>query len=201
MYWNLVSLRIVQWIHISSLAYSEPTVPIVRPVCTKSKCNAGADRGTGSDTKDENLNFLVVGGQETVGGIFVVTTMGPYCPNCRCDNNHIQWHWPWKLSLRNTLCSRKHTGGVIERGSLLSIEFWCRNSVHINNLVFSRRSDHCPMITRRVMSGDLMARTSLTKEFVNILIDRFNGWQPRADRLDREESRSHTLVTDQPLYI
>ena len=152
MYWNLVSLRIVQWIHISSLAYSNPPVPIVRPVCTKSNCNAGADRGTGSDTKDENLNFLVVGGQETVGGIFVVTTMGPYCPNCRCDNNHIQWHWPWKLSLRNTLCSRKHTGRCD----------WTRkfvvNRVLVQKfspyLVFSRRSDHCPMITRRVMLGE-----------------------------------------------
>ena len=198
MYWNLVSLRIVQWIHISSLAYSKPTVPIVKPVC---KIKLQRWRWSRHWKWHQGWKPELPGCWRTVGGIFVVTTMGPYCPNCRCDNNHIQWHWPWKLSLRNTLCSRKHTGGVIERGSLLSIEFWCRNSVYISNLVFSRRSDHCPMITRRVMSGDLMARTSLTKEFVNILIDRFNGWQPRADRLDREESRSHTLVTDQPLYI
>ena len=152
MYWNLVSLRIVQWIHISSLAYSEPTVPIVRPVCTKSKCNAGADRGTGSDTKDENLNFLVVGEllevysswQQWDHIVQIVAVITITSSDIDRENCHYETH-----------CAPENTrGGVIERGSLLSIEFWCRNSVHINNLVFSRRSDHCPMITRRVMLGE-----------------------------------------------
>ena len=81
---------------------------VMRPLCTKSHCDADS-----ADIALEVTPRMKIGTSwrtvDTCSRWWCRIIRGNNAPKLS-DNNHIQWHWPWKLSLRNTLCSRNTHG-------------------------------------------------------------------------------------------